>query len=67
MRTKSAISFVKTYFSDFEGYYFTVLDNLFNANKEGLRRVQEITQVAPERIRFYDCDLCDYDGNFASP
>ena len=46
-----------------EGYDVTVVDNLVNANKEGLKRVQEITKVPPERIRFYDCDICDYDGN----
>ena len=46
-----------------EGYDVTVVDNLVNANEEGLRRVKEITKTAPERIRFYNCDLCDYDGN----
>lgn len=41
------------------GYDVTVIDNLVNANEESLRRVMEITQCDPNRIRFFNCDLCD--------
>jgi UDP-glucose 4-epimerase len=43
------------------GYDVTVVDNLLNANEEGLRRVREISQCSPDRIRFYNVDLCDAD------
>ena len=41
------------------GYDVTVVDNLINANEESLRRVQEITACDPNRIRFYNVDICN--------
>jgi len=41
------------------GYDVTVVDNLINANEESLRRVQEITTCDPNRIRFYNVDICN--------
>lgn len=41
------------------GYDVTVVDNLVNSNEESLRRVQAITACDPNRIRFYNVDICN--------
>ena len=41
------------------GYDIVVLDNLYNANPEALRRVGEITG---KEFPFYECDIRDADG-----
>jgi UDP-glucose 4-epimerase len=41
------------------GHEVTVLDNLCNASREGLRRVEELTGRA---VDFHQVDLLDYDG-----
>ena len=41
------------------GYDVTVVDNLVNSNEESLRRVQDITACDPNRIRFYNVDICN--------
>lgn len=41
------------------GFDVTVVDNLINSSKEGLKRVQEITGCDESRIRFFNADLCD--------
>ncbi|RUM37244.1 MAG: UDP-glucose 4-epimerase GalE [Desulfobulbus sp.] len=40
-----------------DGHTVTVIDNLCNANPEGLRRVERITG---KKIRFFQADLLDY-------
>jgi UDP-glucose 4-epimerase len=41
------------------GYDVTVVDNLVNSSKEGLKRVLEITKADPSRLRFFQVDLRD--------
>jgi UDP-glucose 4-epimerase len=41
------------------GHEVTVLDNLCNASREGLRRVEELTGKV---VDFHQVDLLDYDG-----
>lgn len=41
------------------GYDVTVVDNLCNSSEEGLKRVVQLTQCEPSRIRFFQCDLRD--------
>lgn len=43
------------------GYDVTVVDNLVNARSESLRRVADIADCSPDRIRFFEVDLCNYD------
>jgi UDP-glucose 4-epimerase len=43
-----------------QGYDVTVVDYLSNSSPISLERVIEITGCAPERIRFFQVDLCDY-------
>lgn len=42
-----------------EGYEVVVVDNLYNANKKALDRVEEITG---KKVTFYETDICDKEG-----
>lgn len=42
-----------------EGYDVVVVDNLYNANKKALDRVEEITG---KKVTFYETDICDKEG-----
>lgn len=42
-----------------EGYEVIVVDNLYNANKKALDRVEEITG---KKVIFYETDICDREG-----
>ena len=39
-----------------EGYEVVIVDNLYNANKKAVDRVEEITG---KKVTFYEADICD--------
>lgn len=43
-------------------YKVVVVDNLDNSSEESLKRVQELTGCAPDRLAFRDCDIRDKEG-----